>query len=71
MNWMNSMRFMVKQLKNRYSDITNNRRFVIGIDRPKMRLFDCEEESQDGLMQEDDLFGSLGKKKDFSGLNVD
>ena len=61
---------MVKQLKNRYSDITNNRRFVIGIDRPKMRLFDCEEESQDGLMQEDDLSVPHGKKKDFSGLIV-
>ena len=61
---------MVKQLKNRYSDITNNRRFVIGIDRPKMRLFDCEEESQDGLMQEDDLSVPHGTKKDFSGLIV-
>ena len=47
------------------------KRFVIGIDRPKMRLFDCEDDAQEDLMQEEDLFGSLGKKKDFSGLNVD
>ena len=46
---------MVKQLKNRYSDMTRNRRFVIGVDRSKMRLFDCEDDAQDGLMQDDGL----------------
>jgi hypothetical protein len=34
---------MVKQLKNRYNDPGSNRRFVIGIDRGKMRLFDVEQ----------------------------
>ena len=34
---------MVKQLKNRYNDPTINKRFVLGIDRAKMRLFDCEQ----------------------------
>ena len=37
---------MVKQLKNRYNDPTQNKRFVIGVDRSKMRLFDAEEGEQ-------------------------
>ena len=37
---------MVKQLKNRYNDPTKNRRFVLGIDRSKMRLFDVENKAQ-------------------------
>ena len=39
----------VKQLKNRYNDPTSNKRFVIGIDRSKMRLFDISLEEQQGL----------------------
>ena len=35
---------MVKQLKNRYNDPTMNKRFVVGIDRAKMRLYDCNEQ---------------------------
>ena len=42
---------MVKQLKNRYNDPTNHKRFVIGIDRAKMRLYDVEE-SEQTLMQD-------------------
>lgn len=41
---------MVKQLKNRYSDININRRFVIGVDRSKMRLYDVEPEAQENIM---------------------
>lgn len=41
---------MVKQLKNRYSDPSLNRRFVIGIDRSKMRLYDCEQSAQSDLL---------------------
>ena len=41
---------MVKQLKNRYNDPTYNRRFVIGVDRAKMRLYDCEQAAQDDLL---------------------
>ena len=37
---------MVKQLKNRYNDPTVNKRFVIGIDRAKMRLSDVEMSQQ-------------------------
>ena len=41
---------LVKQLKNRYSDVGANRRFVIGIDRSKMRLYDCEQSAQDDIL---------------------
>jgi len=41
---------MVKQLKNSYNDPTYNRRFVIGVDRTKMRLYDCEQQAQDDLL---------------------
>lgn len=37
---------MVKQLKNRYNDPSQNKRFVIGVDRSKMRLYDAEESQQ-------------------------
>lgn len=37
---------MVKQLKNRYNDVTKNKRFVIGIDRSKMKLFDVDDKAQ-------------------------
>ena len=37
---------MVKQLKNRYNDPTINKRFILGIDRAKMRLYDCEQSQQ-------------------------
>ena len=40
---------MVKQLKNRYSDPTRNKRFMIGVDRARMKLFDVEGDPQEGL----------------------
>ena len=40
---------MVKQLKNRYNDPTANKRFVIGVDRAKMKLYDLEQSAQKGL----------------------
>jgi len=40
---------MVKQLKNRYSDPTRNKRFMIGVDRAKMRLYDLDEEAQQDI----------------------
>jgi len=41
---------MVKQLKNRYNDPTINKRFVVGIDRAKMRLYDCEQSAQEDIL---------------------
>jgi replicative DNA helicase len=43
---------MVKQLKNRYNDPTQYRRFVIGVDRAKMRLYNTEQDAQDGIMDD-------------------
>ena len=41
---------MVKQLKNRYNDISNHKEFVVGIDRAKMRLYDVEQAAQDNIL---------------------
>ena len=41
---------LVKQLKNRYNDPTVRKRFVVGIDRAKMRLYDCEQNAQENLV---------------------
>ena len=41
---------MVKQLKNRYNDPTINKRFVVGIDRAKMKLFDVEQSAQQDIV---------------------
>tara|TARA_B100000035_G_scaffold278802_1_gene257999 strand:- start:1061 stop:2473 length:1413 start_codon:yes stop_codon:yes gene_type:complete len=67
---------MVKQLKNRYNDPGMNKRFVVGIDRARMKLYDCEQEAQDDIIdsgQEDETpafdkttFGvGLGKDKTY------
>jgi replicative DNA helicase len=53
---------MVKQLKNRYSDPADLRKFVVGVDRIKMRLFDVEEAAQDILI--DDSRGGKTKRSD-------
>ena len=46
---------MVKQLKNRYNDPTMNKRFVVGIDRAKMRLYDCEQSAQGDLVDDTEI----------------
>lgn len=43
---------MVKQLKNRYNDPTKYKRFVIGIDRSRMKLYDAEESAQSDIMND-------------------
>ena len=45
--------FQVKQLKNRYSDPGLYRRFIIGVDKAKMLLYDVEQSAQVGLMNDD------------------
>ena len=64
---------VVKQLKNRYSDPGVNRRFIVGVDRSKMRLYDVEQSAQEDLLDgpvmdktkfgEEDYERSLPKKK--------
>lgn len=70
---------MVKQLKNRYSDPTHFKRFVIGVDRAKMKLYDVEQSAQDivDAGQEDKPLNNFGErerksqyKNKFSGFKV-
>lgn len=69
---------MVKQLKNRYNDPTFHKRFTLGIDRSKMRLYDVEQSAQQGLADaghKDKPLNTFGdretqKKKQFSGFKV-
>ncbi len=62
---------LVKQLKNRYNDLSIYKRFVVGIDRAKMRLFDCEQVAQDDLLdnkQEEEYSYEEKPKKSFDGF---
>jgi replicative DNA helicase len=73
---------MVKQLKNRYNDPTLYKRFMVGIDRVKMRLYDLEQTAQQSLadpgkksVEDKDTaqgysMANIFKKKDFSGIKV-
>lgn len=68
---------MVKQLKNRYSDPTTHKRFVLGIDRSKMRLYDVEQDAQYGIAdsgKQDKPLNTFGTrefpKNKFGGLKV-
>jgi hypothetical protein len=64
---------MVKQLKNRYSDYMKNNRFVLGVQRDKMRLFNSERSAQDDIIDMPDskpVFdnSALGQRRDFGGF---
>ncbi len=62
---------MVKQLKNRYHDPTMNKRFVVGIDRGKMKLYDCEQAAQEDIVdsgQEEEYNKPEDKFKKFAAL---
>ena len=63
---------MIKQLKNRYNDPTVNRKFIVGVDRSKMRLYDVEQNAQTDLvdsgqdsLSSNDKFKRLGQFSDF------
>ena len=71
---------LVKQLKNRYNDPTKYRRFVVGIDRARMKLYDVDQSAQDELVdngQEDDTpafdIATNGKfkKRDFTEFDYE
>jgi replicative DNA helicase len=64
---------LVKQLKNRYNDPTIHKRFVVGIDRAKMRLYDCEQKAQEDILdngkeEEYDYHEENKPKKSFEGF---
>ena len=63
---------MVKQLKNRYNDLSVYKRFVLGIDRAKMRLYDCEQSAQNDILDsgqdEEYTYEEAKPKKSFEGF---
>lgn len=68
---------MVKQLKNRYNDPTHYKRFTLGIDRAKMKLYDIEQSAQSGITDsgQDKPLNTFGtrdqpRKKGFEGFKV-
>lgn len=67
---------LVKQLKNRYNDPTSNRKFVIGVDRARMKLYDVEARAQATIIEsgqddEDDVRNYRAKpRRDFSSIKV-
>lgn len=54
---------MIKQLKNRYNDLNRYKRFIVGIDRPRMKFYDVENSAQKNISDS----GNVDKSK-FSGL---
>jgi len=61
---------MFKQLKNRYDDMTKNLRFVCGVERSKMRLYDVEQSAQDGVVK-DQPDVSVFDKGDFGNREIE
>jgi replicative DNA helicase len=70
---------MVKQLKNRYNDPSMNKKFVIGVDRAKMKLYDVEDTAQkivdSGQVQDDKPLNTFGNRErkfnsKFEGVRV-
>ena len=74
----NLNQIMIKQLKNRYNDPTINKKFVVGIDRAKMRLFNAEQSAQNNIIDDTPVFSKSkagqtldsDKKSRFSELLV-
>lgn len=64
---------LVKQLKNRYNDLNYLRRFVLGVERAKMKLFDLEESAQTDIQDDKPVFdktpsGDKFDKEKFKGF---
>lgn len=65
---------MVKQLKNRYADPEMHKRFVIGVDKSRMRLYDAEESAQDDIVDDSPVYDNTPSganrfsKEKFQGL---
>jgi len=59
---------MVKQLKNRYNDINTNKRFVIGVDRSMMKLYDVSQDEQVGLVDDVPMFEKTTAGEKLKGI---
>ena len=62
---------MVKQLKNRYNDPTYYRRFIIGVDRARMKLYDCEQSATEELHDSGPAFDKSESGQRISGEKTD
>jgi hypothetical protein len=60
---------MVKQLKNRYNDPNKNKRFLVGIDRSKMRLYDVQD-SEQNLVQDVPVFENTDTNERFKDFKL-
>ena len=56
---------MIKQLKNRYNDLNYHKKFVVGIDRAKMRLYDVEQTAQDDILESEPTFNHINDEPKF------
>ena len=64
---MSDQKILQKQLKNRYSDPNKNKRFIVGVDKPKMRIYDVEQTAQGDVLDS----GQTETKQDkFKGFKV-
>ena len=61
---------LVKQLKNRYNDLATHRKFVVGIDRAKMRLYDVEQSAQDDVLDSEPTFKYNDEEPKFKPLSL-
>lgn len=70
-----SKQIMIKQLKNRYNDLSQHRRFVVGIERSKMKLFDLDSSHQENIHESGFSKQQAAKpeagKRDFSKLKLE
>jgi len=61
-------KLQIQQVKNRYNALTKNKRFLIGIDLAKMRLYDLEEQAQETLSESGQEPETTTKRKDKRGV---
>jgi len=63
---------MIKQVKNRFGDLNYYKRFIVGIDKSKMRLYNTEQSAQSGITDsgQDNQRQARPEKKQFSGFNI-
>ena len=61
---------MVKQLKNRYNDPNVNKRFTVGVDRSRMKLYDAEQSQQEDIVDDGPVFDKTNAGQRLSGIKV-
>jgi replicative DNA helicase len=61
---------MIKQLKNRYNDPNIHKRFCIGVDRSKMKLFDIDQSEQENIVDDGPVFDKSAAGERLKGIKV-